>query len=257
MKLQVRVRFPRIFLLIAGFLTALSARAAGNDQAMALGDAAYARKAYDSAISYYGMAAGTAAPDPVALFKLGNAHYRLKHFGEAVLAYERALQRRPGFAAAAKNVRIIQQQVDPRSHNEIFFVRWWDGMTAPELSNFWALLAAVIFCLIIGLLAWNKYRSQRSAWQRPQFVAPAIIVAAVCVLFSFAGAWKNRPDGAAVVMRADTKFRPLAGGVKANAISLPEGLIVKLRNKDTANPIVALPDGQEGLVQRFDIAVVE
>src|ERR1043165_2628597 len=82
----------------------------GNDQERLtlLGDAAYNRKAFDSAVNYYELAAAGKSPDAAVLYKLGNAHYRLKHIGEAMLAYERALLRQPGFAAAARNANVIQ-----------------------------------------------------------------------------------------------------------------------------------------------------
>src|SRR4051794_39113449 len=101
----------RILLVPICLVQVITALGADKGRLISLGDAAYSRREYDSAINYY-EAAASKVPDAVTLYKLGNAHYRLKHTGEAMLYYERALLKQPGFAAAAKNVRIIQQQVE-------------------------------------------------------------------------------------------------------------------------------------------------
>lgn len=244
----------RIILFSVCLLGAKCSQADDKDRLAVLGDAAYARKAYDSSIYYYEQAGGK-FPDAVILYKLGNAHYRLRHVGEAVLCYERALLRQPGFAAAAKNVRAIQQQVSPTG-KQIFFVRWWQAMTATELSDAWAILAILIFGALLTIIGWNYYRKQRAKWQSPQFIAAALFVAIVSVILSLAGAWRDVPHAVAVVMRPDTKFRP-AEVMKSTGISLPEGLLVKILNANKEDLIVCLPDGQQGFVQRSDIAIVE
>jgi tetratricopeptide (TPR) repeat protein len=244
----------RIVLLAICLFGTNSSRADDKNHLILLGDAAYARKAYDSSIYYYEQVAGK-GQDAIVLYKLGNAHYRLRHIGEAVLSYERALLKQPGFAAAANNVRAIQQQVSPTS-NEIFFVRWWRAVTAAELSNVWALLAILIFAALLITVGYNYYRKRKANWQKPQIIAAALFVAIVFVIFSLAGAWRDVPNSAAVIMRPDTKFRP-AAAVKSTGISLPEGLLVKVLNASKGDVIISLPDGQQGFVQRSDIAVVE
>lgn len=242
--------------LLSCFLLAYGTNVfAGNDALLRQGDAAYARKAYDSAVSYYEQAAGK-APDAIALYKLGNAHYRLRHIGEAMLAYERALLFRPGFALAAKNARLIQAQVTPGGDKEIFFLRWWRGLTAPELSNFWAGLAIFTFAALLSVLAWSIYRKRKFSWMRPQTIGAALTLTALFVLFSLSGVWRDVPRGVAVVMRPDTKFRPMAGGGKVGP-ALPEGLLLRVMHVKDGQVTVSLPDGQEGFVQLSDIAVVE
>lgn len=251
------LRVVRIFLL--SLFTCLAAIAGAKDDAtfLARGDAAYTRKAYDSAILYYEEAASGKTPDPTALYKLGNAHYRLRHLGEAMLCYERALLRQPGFSAAARNVRVIQQQVSPAGRKEIFFIRWWQAISAPEHSNSWAVLAMAIFAALLGMLAFSRYKRRKLEWLSPQLVGVSLGIACIFLVFSIAGVWRDVPQAQAVIMRPDTKFRPTTGSAKAGAIALPEGLLVKVLAPQKEEVIVALPDGQQGFVQKADIAAVE
>lgn len=222
-----------------------------------LGDAAYQRKSYDSAINYYSRAAAEKDAAASVFFKLGNAHYRLRHIGEAMLAYERALLRQPAFPAAAQNAALIQKQVSPAASHEVFFLRWWQALTAPSLSNMWALLAILLFTGVLLALGWRQFRRMGKGWLRPQVTAGALVLAALFAVFSFAGAKRFAPKSAGVVMRPDVRFQPAVSGTAASGLSLPEGLLVEVLHKEKNGFIVQLPDGQEGVVQGTDISVVE
>jgi tetratricopeptide (TPR) repeat protein len=257
MKFSLLSHTLRILLLPVCLGLAYNASGSDKDQLIRLGDAAYQRRSYDSAVSYYQQAASDKSQDAVALYKLGNAHYRLRHIGEAVLSYGKALKQRPGFAAAEKNIRVIQQQVSPTNNKEVFFLRWWQGIASPSLSNLWALIAILLFAMVLGLLAWSHYARKKISWLRPQIVVGGLIAAALFAALGFAAAWSGVPKSEAVVMRPDAKFLPLASDPKSTGLSLPEGLLVKVLHTENDKATIALPDGQQGFVQRFDIAVVE
>jgi tetratricopeptide (TPR) repeat protein len=247
----------RLLLLPFCLGLALNASGSNKEQLIRLGDGAYQRRAYDSAVFYYEQAAAGKSPDAVALYKLGNAHYRLRHIGEAMLSYGKALKQRPGFAAAEKNIRVIQQQVSPARDKEVFFMQWWRHIASPSLSNVWALLAILLFTSVLGLLALSHYSRKKISWLRPQVVIVGLIASALFAALAFSAAWSGVPKSEAVVMRPDAKFLPLTGDAKGTGLSLPEGLLVKVLHTENDKATIALPDGQEGFVQRFDIAVVE
>jgi tetratricopeptide (TPR) repeat protein len=242
-------------LLLACCFAGSQAWAAGS-QLVALGDAAYQRKAYDSAVHYNNRAAADKQASATVFYKLGNAHYRLRHVGEAMLAYERALLRQPAFPAAAKNAQLIQKQVSPATRNEIFFLRWWQALTAPALTNLWAGLAILIFATLLLGLGWRQFQRRRG-WLKPQIIFAGLVITALFAVFSFAGAKRYRPQHAAVVMRPDVKFQPTTQRVAGAGISLPEGLLVGVLGKGSNGVIVRLQDGQVGFVQAADIAVVD
>jgi tetratricopeptide (TPR) repeat protein len=228
---------------------------ASGSQFVARGDAAYNRKAYDSAVSYYSRAAEGKDATAVIFYKLGNAHYRLRHTGEAMLAYQRALLRQPAFPAAAKNAQLIQNQVSPAARNEVFFLRWWQSLTAPSLTNLWAVLAIVVFAALLLGLGWRQFQRKGNRLQ-PQIILAGLVLASLFAVFSFAGAKRYQPHSAGVVMRGDVRFRPVAQSEGGTGVSLPEGLLLKVLSRTKSSLIVRLPDGQEGLVQEADIALV-
>lgn len=249
---SIRYTVSSLLLLLCGAFQSW----AGAADPIALGDAAYQRKSYDSAVSYYKQASLVKQAPAVVFFKLGNAHYRLRHVGEAMLAYERALLRQPAFPAAAHNAQLIQKQVSPAARNEVFFLKWWQGLTAPSLTNFWAVLAIVLVAGLLGFLGWRQF-ARKQGHVKPQIIGMTLMIALLCAVFSFAGAKRYQPGKVAVVMRPDAKFQSSAQANGSTGISLPEGLMVDVIGRGSKGLIVRLADGQEGFVQVGDVSVVD
>ncbi|MBS1616120.1 MAG: tetratricopeptide repeat protein [Bacteroidetes bacterium] len=246
------------FLVLAGSLLLISGSLwATGSNLERLGDAAYQRRNYDSAINYFSRAAADKSAPAAVLYKLGNAHYRLHHVAEAMLAYERALLRQPAFPAAAHNATLIQKQVSPAAAKEVFFLRWWQALTAASLSNLWAFLAISLFAGLLLTLGWRQYKRLRMAWLRPQVTGGLLVLVLLMAIFSFAGVQRHTPKAAGIVMRPDVRFQSAVSGSATGGLSLPEGLLVTVLHKEKNGYIVRLPDGQEGIVQGTDIAVVE
>ena len=248
---------PALLVLLAVF-TVGSSVAAPSTSPVQRGDSAYARQKFDSAAYFYQEAVAGYSPDPVVLYKLGNAHYRLGQTGEAVLAYERALQLRPGFAEAAENVRIIQRNIQPAAvENDVFFMRWWYTLTSPTRSNSWAVLAIICFCIPISVLIWSRYQRRWPTWLWPHIIVGGIVLSFLFAVLSAVAVSRAARD-TGVVMRQGSGFSTGGkSGSNALLVTLPEGLVVKVLRDDGSSLRVLLPDGREGLVQRSDIAIVK
>jgi len=251
-----RCLLPGLFILFAAFY--VTPATASPSVLVRLGDSAYAHKKYDSAEYYYREAASRYNPDAVVLYKLGNAHYRSGHTGEAVLAYERALQLRPGFADAAENIRIIQRSIQPESgQNDVFFIRWWYTLTSPSRSNTWAVTGILCFCIPLGVLIWSRVRRKWPLWLWPHLIVSGIALSLIFAVLSAVAVSRTTRD-TAVIMRHGAAFRTGAKtGNKVPLITLPEGLVVKVLRDDGNALRIVLPDGREGLVQPSDIAIVK
>ena len=250
-------RLFKALVFLLSVCTIMPAAALPADMQVRLGDSAYAHKLYDSAVYYYAQVANGFNPDAVVLYKLGNAHYRLAQNGEAVLAYERALRLRPGFAAAAENVAHIQQRIQPSAgKDDVFFIRWWQQLTKPSFSNVWAILGGICFCLPIGVLIWSRFRRTWPAWLWPHGIIGGIVLSLFFTVLSAVAVARASRD-TAVIMKQDASFYTASKTeAKQQAITLPEGLLIKVLRNDGNGLRIELPDGREGLVQHSDIAIV-
>jgi len=223
------------------------------------GDSAYHHRVYDSAIVYYNEAIRADNSQAILWYKLGNAHYRLHHIGEAVLAYERALSRKPSFGQAANNVALIQQQILPASHkDDLLIISIWQRITTPAHSNTYAILAFIFIALPFLLLAYARFNKLKFGWLKPQLIAAFVILGVGFCVLGCISALRNKPNDIGVVMRQDAAFQAEAKGINKMAlVNLPEGLVVKILNKKSDSVRILLPDGREGILQRSDIVLIE
>ena len=223
------------------------------------GDKAYLKKAYDTAISYYSDAIRRDNSKAITWYKLGNAHYRLHHLGQAALCYERALVRKPGFTQAAENLALIQKQVDPGHYKEpLTAVRLWRSLTQPSRSNMHALIALCFIACPLLALAFARFQKKSKNWIPAQLIVASFVIGACFFALSLISAFRYRPENIAVIIRPDAALREAAqGAAKATMVNLPEGLVVKVDRKDAEQIRVTLPDGRSGSLQLSDIALVE
>lgn len=219
------------------------------------GDAAYGRKDFAAAAIAYRQEIARDSVNALSWYKLGNAQYRLRHSGEAAYAYARALSLQPAFPEAADNLALIQRQVRPATANPIFFIRWWNALTKPALTNTWAILALVCFSLPIIAIAWGRYKKRNGRLVPPQLTGIGISLGLVFAIVAVAAALGQKPRNKAVVMQQDAPARPTIG--KADKVVLPEGLLLDVIRTGPAEIMIELPDGREALMQRSDIALVE
>ncbi len=218
------------------------------------GDAAYQRKAYKEAAGAYQQGIARDSANALLWYKLGNAQYRLRHTGQATYAYARALSIQPAFPEASGNLELIQQQLRPATTSPVFFLRWWNALTRPALSNMWAVLAILAFSLPIVAIAWGRYKKRRGLVP-PQLTGAGLSLGIVFAIFAIAAARSQRPVNKAVIMQQDATAKPTAG--KTDKVILPEGLLVEVLRTGAGEILIELPDGREGLIQRSDIALVE
>lgn len=146
------------FLLSLMLLLSLPASASVLSDA----DKAYQQKDYVKAITLYTSLRDSAGASSELYYNLGNAYTNLENYGPAVVCYRRALKLDPGNSQASNNLTFVKEKValsneammadknlDPTPESTSFFgsIRVW--LESPG-SNFWAVVAAVLFVLLIA-----------------------------------------------------------------------------------------------------------
>jgi len=135
--MKSRVQIVALFLFLAG---ASLASAQGNGQ-FAKGNQEYAAGDFDSATRDYEESVRSGNDTPNLFYNLGNAYFRKKDFGRAILNYERALALDPHHPEAQANLRIAQ---DEARALELIPTKLERGL-AVATQNHYAVAAAVAF----------------------------------------------------------------------------------------------------------------
>lgn len=136
-----------ILVVFATFLALAGRASAITEQA----DSAYTAGQYDRAIELYQKAVDTDGPSATLYYNLGNAHYRQKHNGKAILYYESALRLDPTMKDARANLEFLNSRITDRPGERGTFIgNALDAFANRAASNSWAWIAFGLFCLTVA-----------------------------------------------------------------------------------------------------------
>lgn len=131
-------------------------------------DSAYMEKAYDKAIAGYEQLL-KAGVDVDVLYNLGNAYYRKNNLPRAILNYEKALKYEPHHKDARHNLEICRSKlgVSENPPSEMFFITWFNDLTAYFSVDQWGTMAMLFFSLTTFLIVLRRMTRQRLPKKSP------------------------------------------------------------------------------------------
>lgn len=211
-------------------------------------DSAYADKHYALAAEQYAVLADS-LPSADVYYNLGNAEYRLKHYAQAVLAYQRALHLDPGHEDAQYNLAIVRSRLADRfsKPSEMFFISWLKTWISSHGVTHWTGLSFVWLILIFVGVA--IYQLTRRMWLRKVGFFFAIFCA-VCfaLMTAFAViqryAYYHNDDAVITAEEVQLYLSPTTSSKKLQV--LHEGTTITIiGTQDKTWFHVALPDDSE------------
>lgn len=214
MKIGVRILSLLVFVVATSVAPAQSTTEFGKaNQEYAAGD-------FDGAIRDYEELVRSGQDVPNVFYNLGNAYFRKKAFGHAILNYERALALDPRHPEAQANLRITR---DEARALELVPTKW-ERVLAMATQNEYAIAASVAF----WVCAFSAVALIFSARHRGRRILLCVLSLAVVAIGIFA-VWQaevgKRGVGLAIVTTENTDAR--------------------LATADTANRVLTLPAGSE------------
>ena len=216
-----------ITLALALLLTGASISIAQSNPEFAKANQEYAGGDFNAAVNDYEELVRSGQDTPNLFYNLGNAYFRKKDFGRAILNYERALALDPRHPEAQANLRIARDEARALelvpTKIERFLAFWTPNQFAiAAVITFWIFA----FCLVIVIF--NRRRNRTA-------ITLSILSLSACA-FAVFGVWK------------------LEHGKNGLAIVTAENADARLATADNANRVLTLPAGSEIMVssQRGD-----
>lgn len=201
------------------FLASASISAAQPAGQFAKANQEYAAGDFKAAIADYEEVVRSGQDTPNLFYNLGNAYFRQKDFGRAILNYERALALEPRHPEAQANLRIAR---DEARALELVPSRW-ERWLALANTNQYAVTAAVAFW--VGLFALAIFIFNR---RRPVAFVLSILALSIFVFSLFAVyELSHEKDG------------------RNLAVVTTDSVEARLATADTANRVLTLPAGSE------------
>ena len=146
----------QLFLFISFLIFSFSCLL-GHATTVTNGDRSYQEKDFTKALQYYREQVAS-APSSSGYYNLGNTYYRLKEYGQSVLAYRRALRLDPGNTDARHNLALVETHLTnpiPKTDNSVWEALLNDWIDIHSLA-FWT-YCIFIFLLVsfFGLCIWR------------------------------------------------------------------------------------------------------
>jgi tetratricopeptide (TPR) repeat protein len=230
----VKILSFAILLLTSGALFAADpgAQLAKANQEYAAGD-------FQSAINDYEELVRSGQDAPNLFYNLGNAYFRKKDFGRAILNYERALVLNRHFAEAQANLRIAQ---DEARALELLPSRW-ERLFAFANENQFAVAAAIAFWTGTFAIAIFVFNRRRSFFALSIF-SLSIFAIAITGVYQL-GHGKNG-SGLAIVTEEKVEARIATADNANRVLTLPAGSEIKIVSQRGDWIYASLPNNLQG-----------
>jgi tetratricopeptide (TPR) repeat protein len=243
------------------FICGLAAWLFGGNMATELfdeGNTLYEKGQYDSCAAVYEKVLSMGYHDARVYYNLGNAHFRQKQIGAAILDYEKAKLLDPADRDAQNNLQFaraatLDKIVPPE---EGFFARILSSLhNALSVSAQAALVLAFLylfsFLLILHFLAGGRARE----FTRPAALVLFILFVPLAVSFSIKVSQEGTTREAVVLLNQVNAVNEPDGS--QTLFTVHEGTKFRLHRKVGAWYFASLENGLSGWVNESDLGVIE
>lgn len=238
-------------LVLAGLLIACSIGSAQSNPQFAKGNQEFSAGDFDSAARDYEELVRSGHDAPNLFYNLGNAYFRKKDFGRAILNYERALALDPRHPEAQANLRIAR---DESRALELIPTRM-ERALAFATANQYAITAVITFWLgAFGIVA-ALFTSRRSRG----LIALAIVSLAIFAVTTLA-VWQldhgKNGRGLAIVTAENADARLATADTSNRVLALPAGSELRILSQRGDWIYAALPNNLRGWLPANSVAQI-
>lgn len=146
----------RVLISISFFLMALLAFTQNSQFALIeKANQAYNEGAFQDAAELYHSVIDSGFASADLYYNLGNAYFKSKDIPSAILYYEKALKINPKDDQTRFNLNIANSQITDKIEAvpDMFYVKWWKGLTGMFGPDTWARLSIALFILALSFVA--------------------------------------------------------------------------------------------------------
>lgn len=185
-------------------------------------------------------------------FNAGNAWYKAKDYGYAVLFYERARLAEPASEDVNYNLQIAKSHITDKfdAAPELFFIRWFDFLALLKSTNQWATTAISLFIITL-VLALVFFFSPMQKLRYPSFWIAVLVLlfSVISLIFSFRSNRLINHNNNAVVICSELVGKSSPGDSGKDLFVIHSGTKVIVDNHLNDFSEIRLPDGNKGWVK--------
>ena len=253
------MRSKTAWFLAVCFLSAAACAPAAHAASFQEANQLYKDNKYDQAIELYRQIAASRVPIPEVYFNLGNAYFKSRKLGHAILYYEKAKLLSPNDEDINRNLAIANARIVDKIDMipDFFIKRWLTGLVNLLPSNTWAILSLVFFTLAMTLLLLYFFSGTRWIKRFGFYSAMILLTVSLLTLWTSSrrAAYSVESD-AAIVIEPSVTIKSSPDEAGNNIFVLHEGTRVIVTDSIENWKQIRLSDGNKGWVQRSAIEPV-
>ena len=192
-------------------------------------------------------------------YNLGNAYYKTRDWGSAILHYERAARLSPSNPDVRTNLILANAQIKDRIEslpsNGIRDV--WDRIVAPGRFKLWMLIMAFGWILGFGALAWRVWETRLENRRILGTSAAALLILGSVTLFlAWSTSQRIESSKSAIITISETPIRNEPGSNGMTLFMLHEGTKVTVVERQGEHWEVQLANGNTGWISSTDLTEI-
>jgi tetratricopeptide (TPR) repeat protein len=229
-----------LFFVIMAFATV---GLAADEGAFATANQAYAEGRFGAAAAHYESLINSGKWNANLFYDLGNAHYRLGDFGQAILNYERALALEPRHPEAEANLQLARDEARALELRRDWIERYASIGTVKQYT-----IAATIALWCAVFFAVQLVLARRRSGGRIALIALSLIVGATSIFAIVTLENGTRGNALAVITGKQVQARFATADTAKSILLLPAGSEIKILSERGGWIYVALPNDQRGWI---------
>ncbi len=227
--------------ILAAFLALTSPAFAETPDQFAKGNQEYADGKFKEAVADYESLVQSGDWSAPLFYNLGNAYFRAREFGKAILNYERALALEPHHPEAQANLRIARDEARALELAPTWTDRIVQNATTTQLS----VAAAILFWLGLFFVV-RFFFSSRRRGGRLALAFCGLAAAAALAATLFAVERGPRGKALAVVTAPEINARLATADTSSTVLALPAGSEIKVEQQRGDWVYALLPNNLHG-----------
>ncbi len=252
-------RLIKIIMLWMSILSFQNGFAQQRDSLFNIANHEYKQGNYSSAAMIYEdiIASGIHAPE--IFYNLGNCYFRLQHFAEAILWYERALRGDPRNESIRYNLTLVNTLIkdDMPPYEELFFITWWKGLTSQLPTSSWIVLHILLFvvCLILTaiFLIVRKAKLKQLGFRGAVFF---LVLSLVCLASGVQRDYDTRLKKEAIIMTETVTVKSGPGTGSTSLGDFHAGTKLRILSENDGWFEIKTSDGHIGWLPGKDLELI-
>jgi tetratricopeptide (TPR) repeat protein len=246
-----------LLLLLVVLLQTIAVFASTPEQSFEQANQLYLKKEYASAITIYDTLIAKGYQHANLFYNAGNAAYKTKDMGHAVLYLEKALLLDPNDEDIEFNLKLIRLRLVDKvdALPQLFFIRWWQTFLTIFSPDTWLIISILsLFLFVTCLIAFYVLHIYRSWILR---VGVSLLV--IGLFLGFIANQSHRllfSNKYAVVMPSNVTVKAAPDASSVDLFPLHEGLKVLLKEEVQGWRKIRLEDGKEGWCTKESVEVI-